>query len=128
MDPSHGTISVRRQCELLGLSRSSYYYERVKESGDDLRLMRFIDEQYLRTPFFGSRQMMRSLYRQLGERVNRKHVQRLMRKMGIEAIYAKPRTTRRNAEHRVFPYLLRNVEIRRKDQVWSTDINVELHI
>jgi putative transposase len=122
VDPRHATISVRRQCELLGLSRSSYYYERVKESSDDLRLMRFIDEQYLRTPFFGSRQMVRSLYRQLREHVNRKHVQRLMRKMGIEAIYPKPRTTRRNAEHRVFPYLLRDVEIRRKDQVWSTDI------
>lgn len=84
--------------------------------------MRFLDEQYLRTPFFGSRQMVHSLYRKHGEQVNRKHVQRLMRKMGIEAIYPKPRTTRRNAKHRVFPYLLRDVEIRRKDQVWSTDI------
>ena len=84
--------------------------------------MRRIDEQYLRTPFFGSRQMARWLYRQHGQCVNRKRVQRLMRKMGIEAIYAKPRTTRRNAQHRVFPYLLRDLEIRRKDQVWSTDI------
>ena len=122
MDPGHESISVRRQCELLGLSRSSYYYEQVPETADDLRLMRWIDEQYLRTPFFGSRQMVRSLYRQQGKRVNRKRVQRLMRKMGLEAIYAKPRTTRRNAQHRVFPYLLRDVEIRRKDQVWSTDI------
>ena len=84
--------------------------------------MRQIDEQYLRTPFFGSRQMVRWLYRQHGQCVNRKRVQRLMRKMGIEAIYAKPRTTRRNLQHRVFPYLLRDLEIRRKDQVWSTDI------
>ena len=84
--------------------------------------MRQIDEQYLRTPFFGSRQMVRWLYRQHGQCVNRKRVQRLMRKMGIEAIYAKPRTTRRNVRHRVFPYLLRDLEIRRKDQVWSTDI------
>ena len=122
MDPGHESISVRRQCELLALSRSSYYYEQVPESAEDLRLMRWIDEQYLRTPFFGSRQMVRSLYRQQGKRVNRKRVQRLMRKMGLEAIYAKPRTTRRNAQHRVFPYLLRDVEIRRKDQVWSTDI------
>ena len=84
--------------------------------------MRRIDEQYLRTPFFGSRQMARWLYRQHGQCVNRKRVQRLMRKMGLEAIYAKPRTTRRNIQHRVFPYLLRDLEIRRKDQVWSTDI------
>jgi putative transposase len=107
---------------LLGLNRSSYYYQAAEASADELLLMRQIDEQYLRTPFFGSRQMARWLYRQHGQCVNRKRVQRLMRKMGIEAIYAKPRTTRRNVQHRVFPYLLRDLEIRRKDQVWSTDI------
>lgn len=84
--------------------------------------MRLIDEQYLRTPFFGSRQMAKWLQGHLGEVVNRKRVQRLMRRMGIEAIYPRPRTTRRAAEHRVFPYLLRNLAITRKDQVWSTDI------
>jgi len=84
--------------------------------------MRLIDEQYLRTPFFGSRRMSQWLSRQEGARVNRKRIRRLMRRMGIEAIYPKPRTTRRNAQHRVFPYLLRNVQITRKDQVWSTDI------
>jgi len=84
--------------------------------------MRLIDEQYLRTPFFGSRQMSRWLLRYPKECVNRKRVTRLMRRMGIEAIYRKPRTTIRNQSHRVFPYLLRNVEIVRKDQVWSTDI------
>ena len=107
---------------MLGLNRSSYYYQAAEASADELLLMRRIDEQYLRTPFFGSRQMARWLYRQHGQCVNRKRVQRLMRKMGIEAIYAKPRTTRRNLQHRVFPYLLRDLEIRRKDQVWSTDI------
>lgn len=84
--------------------------------------MRLIDEQYLRTPFFGSRQMSQWLRRHLDETINRKRVARLMRVMGIEAIYRKPRTTIRNKKHRVFPYLLRNVEIVRKDQVWSTDI------
>ena len=84
--------------------------------------MRVIDEQYLRTPSFGSRMMSRWLSRQLPETINRKRVQRLMRVMGIEAIYPKPRTTCRNPKHRVFPYLLRNLEINRKDQVWSTDI------
>ena len=83
--------------------------------------MRLIDEQYLRTPFFGSRKMAIWLAQQ-GRAVNRKRVQRLMRLMGIEAIYPRPRTTQRNAEHRVFPYLLRDVAILRPDQVWSTDI------
>ncbi len=122
MDSKHRSISVRRQCELLGLSRSSYYYQGTGESVEDLRLMRLIDEQYLRTPFFGSRQMARWLGREPGSSVNRKRVQRLMRTMGIEAIYPRPRTTRRNPEHRVFPYLLRDLQITRKDQVWSTDI------
>ena len=89
---------------------------------EDLRLMRLIDEQYLRTPFFGSRQMARWLCRSLCSSINRKRVQRLMRTMGIEAIYPRPRTTRRNPEHRVYPYLLRDLQITRKDQVWSTDI------
>lgn len=83
--------------------------------------MRLIDEQYLRTPFFGSRKMVVQLARQ-GYVVNRKRVQRLMRLMGIEAIYPRPRTSQRNVEHRVFPYLLRDVAIVRPNQVWSTDI------
>jgi putative transposase len=122
VDAGHAKISVRRQCDLLDLSRSSYYYKKAKASSDDLRLMRLIDEQYMRTPFFGSRQMAAWLSRQTEQRVNRKCMQRLMRIMGIEAIYPKPRTTRRHPAHQVFPYLLRNLEITRKDQVWSTDI------
>lgn len=84
--------------------------------------MRLLDEQYLKTPAFGSRMLGKLLSRQVGYRVNRKRVQRLMRTMGIQAVYPKPRTTRRDKDHRVFPYLLRDVEIVRKDQVWSADI------
>lgn len=87
MEPGHDELSVRRQCELLGLNRSSYYYELAEETLENLQLMRLIDEQYLQTPFFGSRQMATWLSRHLGEPVNRKRMQRLMRIMRIEAIY-----------------------------------------
>ena len=112
---------MTRQCELLGLPRSSYYYQAGQENEENLRLMRLIDEQYMRTPFFGSRKMSLCLER-FGYQVNRKRVQRLMRLMGIEAIYRKPRTTIRSLENKVYPYLLRNVEITHPDHVWSTDI------
>jgi len=121
IEPGHAELSIRRQCELLGLSRSTWHYEPATESAENLRLMRLLDEQYLRRPFYGSRRMQLWLRNQ-GEQVNRKRVQRLMRKMGLEAIFPKPRTTRRNAKHRIFPYLLRGVEIVRINQVWSTDI------
>ena len=114
-------MSVRRQCELLDLGRSTWHYRSVEESSDNLRLMRLIDEQFLRTPFYGSRRMAVWLQSE-GQAANRKRVQRLMRVMGIEAIYPKPNTTRRNPKHQVFPYLLRGVEIQRPDHVWSTDI------
>jgi putative transposase len=112
---------MRRQCELLGLARSSWYYEPAPESPANLRTMRLIDEQFLRTPFYGARRMTVALGAQ-GEETCRKRVGRLMRIMGLEAIYPRPRTTRRDANHRVFPYLLRNVPIVRRDQVWSSDI------
>jgi putative transposase len=112
---------VRRQCELLGLHRSTCYYEAVPESAANLALMRRIDEQYLRTPFYGSRRMTAWLQRE-GEEVNRKRVQRLMRLMGVEAIYPKRRTTVPGAGHKIYPYLLRNVKVTRPNQVWSTDI------
>ena len=115
------SISVKRQCELLGLPRSTYYYQAGEESEENLQLMRLIDEQYLRRPLFVSRKMALWLAQQ-GYEVNRKRVQRLMRLMGIEAIYRKPRTTIGNPENKVYPYLLRNVEITHPDQVWSTDI------
>jgi len=112
---------VRRQCELLGLSRSSLYYEPVPETPDNLRLMRLLDEEYTAHPFLGSRRMTHWLIGQ-GEAVNRKRVQRLMRLMGLEAIYPKPKLSTAGRGHRIYPYLLRNVSIERPDQVWSTDI------
>ena len=111
-------MSVRRQCELLGLSRSSLYYEPTGEAAEDLRLMRLIDEQYTARPFYGSRRMTIRLHEQ-GEGVNRK---RLMRVMGLEAIYPKPRLSTAGKGHRIYPYLLRGVKVERRDQVWSTDI------
>jgi putative transposase len=112
---------VRRQCELLGLNRSTLYYQPAQESAEDLRLMRRLDEKYTRHPFYGSRKMTVWL-REQGESVNRKRVQRLMRVMGLEAIYPKPRLSVPGQGHRIYPYLLRDVAITRPDQVWSTDI------
>jgi putative transposase len=109
-------LSVRRQCELLGLNRSSWYYRSTGESAENLQWMRRIDEQYLKTPFFGSRKMGEVLG------IGRKRAQRLMRLMGLEAIYPKPRLSQRGSGHRIYPYLLRNVAIVRPDQVWSSDI------
>jgi len=100
----------------LELERSTYYYAPLPESEENLALMRAIDELYLKHPYYGSRRLAVEL------EVNRKHVQRLMRLMGLEAVYPKPRTTRRCPQHRIYPYLLRNTPITRPDQVWSTDI------
>jgi len=106
---------------LLGLSRSSLYYEPAQETAENLRLMRRIDEQYTACPFYGSRRITAWLATQ-GEVVNRKRVQRLMRLMGLEAIYPKPRLSQAGRGHRVYPYLLRDVRIERPNQVWSADI------
>jgi putative transposase len=103
------------------LHRSTCYYEAVPESAANLALMRRIDEQYLQTPFYGSRRMTAWLQRE-GEEVNRKRVQRLMRLMGLEAIYPKRRTTVPGVGHKIYPYLLRHVTVTRPNQVWSTDI------
>lgn len=121
VDRDHGSISVRRQCELLGLARSSLYLEPIGESDENLALMRLIDEQYLKTPFFGSRRMTWAL-EQAGQAVNRKRVRRLMQRMGIAALYPRPKTTHRNAAHRVYPYLLRDIRVDRPNQVWGSDI------
>jgi putative transposase len=112
---------VTEQCELLGLARSTWYYEPAPESAENLALMRRIDEQYLETPFYGSRRMAQELSRPEAP-VNRKRVQRLMQQMGIEALYPRPSTSRRNAAHAVYPYLLRNLTIDRANQVWCADI------
>jgi putative transposase len=106
---------------LIGLSRSTWYYESQEETAENLQLMRLLDEQYTRTPFYGSRRMVIALAEQ-GWNVNRKRVQRLMQKMGIEAIYPKPRLSDPAPGHRVYPYRLRGVAITRPNQVWSTDI------
>jgi putative transposase len=113
---------VRRQCELLGLCRSGLYYEPVPASSANLRLMQLIDAEYTAHPFYGSRKIMVFLSNHEGRNINRKRVQRLMRLMGLEAIYPKPRLSMAGRGHRIYPYLLRNVAIVRPDQVWSTDI------
>jgi putative transposase len=113
-------LSVRRQCELVGLNRSTLYYEPTPEAPENLTLMRLIDEQYTRCPFYGSRRITRWLVRH-GHEVNRKRVQRLLRVMGLEAIYPKPNLSAGRG-HKVYPYLLRDVAVERVNQVWSADI------
>jgi len=113
---------MRRQCELLGIARSSVDYQPVPESQEDLRIKRILDEIYLIDPCLGSRRLVTVLDRDHGMVINRKKVQRLRREMGIEAIYCKPRTSIPDDGHRKYPYLLRNLVVERPDQVWCTDI------
>ena len=112
---------MRRQCQLLGLARASYYYAPGTESAENLRLLRLLDEQYLRTPFYGIRRMTVWLNQQ-GENVNHKRVRRLLRVLNLETIYQKPRLSARAPGHQIYPYLLRGVKVTRVNQVWSTDI------
>jgi len=121
IDPLNQQLSISRQCEMAGVSRSSYYYQPTPVSQEELELMRKIDELYLQNPSSGSRTIIRQLDRQ-GITANRKQVQRLMRLMGIEAVYPKPRTSRPHPQHKVYPYLLRGLTINRTNQVWATDI------
>jgi putative transposase len=121
VDRGRTGISIRRQCELLGVSRSGLYYEPLGETEENIALMRLLDEQYTRTPFYGSRKMVEWLRTQ-GFDVNRKRVRRLMAMMGIEAVYPKPRLSQPGEGHRIYPYLLRGVEVDRVNQVWSVDI------
>ena len=121
IEREHDRLSVSRQCQLVGLSRSTWYYRAVGESAETLALMRRIDGLYLEYPFYGSRQMMRHLARE-GVRVGRHRVRRLMRLLGLEATYRKPRTSVANPDHRVYPYLPRGLTIERPNQVWSADI------
>ena len=120
IDKNHKEISIFRQCELLGLCRSSYYYgsRQVEESSYNVKLMRLIDGKYLQCPFYGSRRM-RVWLQTKGCRVNRKRVKRLMRLMGLETIYPRKKLSSVNNEHRVFPYLLRGLRIERVNHVWS---------
>ena len=116
-------VSLSRQCVLLGLSRSGLYYTPRPASAFNLSLMRQIDEIFLECPFYGTRQMCRHLRNQ-GWKVGRRRVKRLMRTMGLMAIYQTPKTTTPNPEHKKYPYLLKNIEITHTNQVWSTDISV----
>jgi len=121
IDFDHPQLSVREQCRMLGLHRSNVYYDPVPQSEENLRLMRMLDEEHLRRPHRGSRQMV-DYFLDEGIVVNRKKVQRLMRLMGIEGMSPRRRTTLRREGHRVYPYLLRDVRIERPDQVWCCDI------
>jgi putative transposase len=117
----HADLSLSQQCQVLAISRSSFYYTPKGESAENLSLMRRIDELFLKYPFYGSRQMVRQLRRE-GVCVGRHRVRRLMRLMGLEAIYQAPRTSDPHPEHRVYPYLLRNLEVSLPNHVWCADI------
>jgi putative transposase len=121
VEVANPTLSVRRQGELLGLNRSSYYYQAAPESALNLQLMRLVDEQFLRTPFYGWRKMTASL-RRLGYAINGKRVRRLMRMMDIQAIYPRRSSSSPGKGHKLYPYLLRNLPITHVNQVWSADI------
>jgi len=121
VERGHPEISVRRQCQLLGVHRSGFYYQPVEESEENRLLMRLLDEQYTRTPFYGSRKMTEWLATE-GYAVNRKRVSRLMGLMGIEAVYRKPKLSQPGEDHRIYPYLLKGAKVERVNQVWSTDI------
>jgi len=121
IETGHPELSIRRQCELVGMNRSSYYYQPVNETDFNLELMRLIDEQYLKTPYYGYPKMTAHL-RRAGYQINPKRIRRLMRKMDLMAIYPKPRTTIFAPENKIYPYLLRGLAITRPNQVWSTDI------
>lgn len=122
IERSSKEISLSRQCHLLSINRSTVYYQSKGESPLNLTLMRLIDEQFLKTPYYGSRQMTRHLQR-LSYCVGRKRIRRLMRLMGLQAVYQSPKTsTTSHPEHKIYPYLLRDLNITRSNQVWCTDI------
>ena len=122
IEPDHSELSIVQQCRLLSFNRSSYYYQPKGESVLNLELMRLIDEQHLETPCYGARQMTRHL-RRLGHRVSRTRIGRLMRLMGLSAIYQKPKTSKPHPQHKIYPYLLRGVTIDKPNQVWCADIS-----
>ena len=121
VETDHPGLGIARQCELVAISRSSFYYAAKGEDPLNLALMRLIDAQFLATPWYGARQMARHLRRQ-GHDVGRKRVRRLMRLMGLAAIYPRPRTSAPHPDHKVYPYLLRDLVIERPNQVWCADV------
>lgn len=121
VEPGHPRLSLVRQCRMLGISRSAVYYKPIGESAENLLLMRLIDEAFLDTPFYGARQMCKHL-RRLGHAVGRKRIRRLMRKMGLEPVYQRPNTSAPHPEHKIYPYLLKGLEINEPNKVWCADI------
>jgi len=123
VEPLHKKLSICRQCELLNLSRSSYYRKdgQEGESEYNLKLMRLLDEEYTRHPFYGSRKL-REYLNGMGHKVNRKRIQRLMKTMGIKSVAPGPNTSKPAPQHKVYPYLLRGLEVTQSNQVWCTDI------
>ena len=119
--PPHPRLSIAAQCRLLLISRSSYYYAPAPESEETLALMRVIDAAFLDMPWYGSRQMARHLRRE-GHDVGRRRVRRLMARMGLSAIYQRPRTSTAHPQHRIYPYLLRELAIERPNHVWCADV------
>jgi putative transposase len=125
IERAHPDLSIRRQCvprgRPVGLNRSTLYYEQAQESALNLELMRLMDEQYLKTPFYGWPRIL-AYFQRLGHHVNHKRVRRLLQKMGLQAIYPKPKTSVSSPAHKIYPYLLRGLEITHVNQVWSADI------
>ncbi len=122
IEPDHPMLSIRRQCKLVSLNRSSYYWQPVGESPLNLQLMRLIDQEYTRAPFYGYRKITARLNNVHGFQVNHKRIARLMTKMGLQAVYPRRRTTVSTKAHKKYPYLLRGLEINRPNQVWCADI------
>ena len=120
IEPKNKTISVRRQCDLLSFSRSAFYRKPKPVSSEDINLMNLLDKIYTKRPFFGSRRMKKQLLKRHDMRVNRKRIRRLMRLMGVEAIYPKPNLSKRNSEHKIYPYLLRSLNVIKPNQVWCS--------
>ena len=123
IDPTKSDLSVRRQCELLALARSGVYRPKSATATNDLAQMRRIDELHLKLPFYGARRMTLELNKE-SPKVNRKHVQRLMRLMGIVALVPRPGTSKPAPGHKIYPYLLRGMAITEPNHVWATDISV----
>ena len=121
VEPNNDEISIKRQCELLGINRSTYYYQTKQESEENMNLMEEMDKLYTARPYYGTRRISRYLQAG-GYKVNIKRIRRLKRKMGLETIYCKPNLSKANKEHKKYPYLLRDVKIERPNHVWSCDI------
>jgi putative transposase len=122
IETDHPTLSVRRQCDLIGLNRATFYWQPAGESPLNLRLMHLIDKEYTRAPFYGYRKMTARLNNHYGHRVNHKRIARLMGTMGLQAVYPRPRTSIPDKQHKKYPYLLRGLDINQPNQVWAADI------